>query len=299
MPLSLDHVNCIYATDTNHPVHALDDICLTLEDGQFIGLIGHTGCGKSTLVQHLNGLLKPTSGTITFDGEDIHARDYDRRALRGKVGLVFQYPEHQLFETDVLADVCFGPKNLGLDKDEIEKRAREALLAVGMTEEEFGNSPFELSGGQKRRVAIAGVLAMQPRVLILDEPTAGLDPAGREEILELTAKLHHDNHMTVILVSHSMDDVANYVERLLVMDRGRVKYDDVPKEVFKHVKELEDMGLALPEITYVMRSLKRHRFDVDETTTTIEDACEQIMNLYRMRKAPMDGQNGSSSEEKA
>ncbi len=281
MSLRLEHVNCIYSPDTNHSIKALDDVSLTIEDGQFVGLIGHTGCGKSTLVQHLNGLIKPTSGTIYYNEQDIHGRKFDRKALRGNVGLVFQYPEHQLFETDVFADVCFGPKNLGLDKDEIERRATEALLSVGISEEDFKSSPFELSGGQKRRVAIAGVLAMRPKVLILDEPTAGLDPRGREEILELISALHRESHMSVILVSHSMDDVANYVQRLLVMDNGRIIYDDTPKEVFKNVRELENMGLALPEVTYIMRSLKRNGIDVDEGTTTITDAVRQILDLYK------------------
>ena len=283
MSLRLEHVNCIYSPDTNHSIKALDDVSLTIEDGQFVGLIGHTGCGKSTLVQHLNGLIKPTSGTIYYNEQDIHGRKFDRKSLRGNVGLVFQYPEHQLFETDVFADVCFGPKNLGLNKDEIERRATEALLSVGISEEDFKSSPFELSGGQKRRVAIAGVLAMRPKVLILDEPTAGLDPRGREEILELISALHRESHMSVVLVSHSMDDVAAYVQRLLVMDDGRIIYDDTPKEVFKNVRELESMGLALPEVTYIMRSLKRNGIDVDDTTTTITDAVNQILGLYSER----------------
>jgi len=281
MPIVLDHVNCIYGADTKHSVHALDDVNLTIEDGQFIGLIGHTGSGKSTLVQHLNGLIKPTSGAIYYNGEDIHGEAFDRKALRGNVGLVFQYPEHQLFEVDVFSDVCFGPKNLGLDKKEVELRAYEALRAVGFPDEDFYSSPFELSGGQKRRVAIAGVLAMKPKVMILDEPTAGLDPQGREEILELISKLHKENNITVILVSHSMDDVANYVERLIVMGDGKVVFDDVPREVFKNVSELERMGLAIPEVTYIMRQLKHDGFDVDDTVTTIEEACSEILRLYK------------------
>lgn len=280
MSIILDHVNYIYSQDTKHSIHALNDICLKLEDGQFIGLIGHTGSGKSTLVQHLNGLMKPTSGNIYFDGADIHDKEYDRRALRGNVGLVFQYPEHQLFENDVFSDVCFGPKNLGLDKKEIELRAYEALRAVGFPDDAFYVSPFDLSGGQKRRVAIAGVLAMKPRVLILDEPTAGLDPKGREEILELIAKLHRDNNMTVILVSHSMDDVADYVERLIVMDKGCVVYDDKPREVFTHVEELEAMGLAIPEVTYIMRQLREAGIEADTSITTIPEAVSQILDLY-------------------
>lgn len=285
MSIKLDHVNYIYGADTKHSVHALDDIYLTIEDGQFIGLIGHTGSGKSTLVQHLNGLIAPTSGKIFYNDEDIYGKKYDRKALRGKVGMVFQYPEHQLFETDVFADVCFGPKNMGLSAEEIKARATQALNSVGFPEESFSASPFDLSGGQKRRVAIAGVLAMKPEVLVLDEPTAGLDPQGREEILELITKLHEENNITVILVSHSMDDVANYAKRLIVMDKGRVIYDDTPTEVFKHVEELEEMGLAVPEVTYIMRSLKKDGFDVDDTITTIPEAAAQIMKLYSDKKA--------------
>lgn len=281
--MTLEHVNCIYSADTNHSVHALKDICLTIQDGEFIGLIGHTGCGKSTLVQHLNGLIRPTDGLITYDGQDIYGKGFNRKDLRGKVGLVFQYPEHQLFENDVFADVCFGPTNLGLDRKEVELRAYEALHAVGFPDEDFYVSPFELSGGQKRRVAIAGVLAMKPEILILDEPTAGLDPKGREDILELISKLHRENNMTIILVSHSMDDVAGYAERLIVMDHGSIVYDDVPQEVFKNVRELEAMGLALPEVTYIMRTLKRNGYDVDDTLTTIDEAVDAIVTLYKSR----------------
>ena len=288
MSMTLDHVNCIYSADTNHSVHALKDICLTINDGEFIGLIGHTGCGKSTLVQHLNGLLKPTSGQILFDGEDINAKGYDRKALRGKVGLVFQYPEHQLFEADVFSDVCFGPTNLGLDRKEVELRAYEALKSVGVDDDDFYNSPFELSGGQKRRVAIAGVLAMKPQILILDEPTAGLDPQGRVEILELISHLHRDEHMTIILVSHSMDDVADYAERLIVMEHGSIVYDDVPGEVFKNVRELERMDLGVPEVTYIMRAIRRIGYDVDDTTTKVDDAVEQILGLYRDKNCKQD-----------
>ena len=232
MAIILDHVNYIYDADTAMAQAALSDINLKIEDGQFIGLIGHTGSGKSTLVQHLNGLMTPTSGRIFFNGKDIHDTDFDRKALRSKVGLVFQYPEHQLFEADVFSDVCFGPKNLGLTKKETELRAYEALKQVGLEDTYFYQSPFDLSGGQKRRVAIAGVLAMKPEVLILDEPTAGLDPRGRDEILGLISSLHEGTGMTVILVSHSMEDVANYVERIIVMNKGSVAYDDVPRNVF-------------------------------------------------------------------
>ena len=233
MSLILDHVNYIYGEDTAFPVHALKDINLVIPDGQFIGLIGHTGSGKSTLVQHLNGLIRPTSGAIYYNGEDIHDKDYDKKKLRSKVGLVFQYPEHQLFEIDVFKDVCFGPKNLGLSQKEAELRAYAALKQVGLADEYFYQSPFDLSGGQKRRVAIAGVLAMKPEILVLDEPTAGLDPKGRDEILDQIAKLKEETGITVILVSHSMEDVAKYVERIIVMNRGSVFYDDAPREVFQ------------------------------------------------------------------
>lgn len=277
MSLILDHVNYIYGGDTELAIHALNDINLVIPDGQFIGLIGHTGSGKSTLVQHLNGLLRPTSGAIYFNGEDIHDSDFDKKKLRSKVGLVFQYPEHQLFEIDVFSDVCFGPKNLGLSKKETELRAYEALKLVGLDDDFFYQSPFDLSGGQKRRVAIAGVLAMKPDILILDEPTAGLDPKGRDEILDQIAKLHDEMGITVILVSHSMEDVAKYVERIIVMNKGSVLYDDVPKQVFKHYKELEQVGLAAPQVTYIMQALKARGLPVNTEVTTILEARNEIL----------------------
>ena len=281
MPIIVDHLNCIYEQGTNMEVAALKDINLVIPDGQFIGLIGHTGSGKSTLVQHLNGLIEATSGTVYFNGEDIYDRDYDRKKLRSKVGLVFQYPEHQLFETDVFKDVCFGPKNLGLDRKETELRAYKALKMVGLPDEYFYQSPFDLSGGQKRRVAIAGVLAMEPDVLILDEPTAGLDPKGRDEILELIKGLQ-ETGMTIILVSHSMEDVANYVDRIIVMNKGSVMLDGVPKDVFAHYKELEEVGLAAPAVTYIMQQLKHNGFAVSTDATTIEEAKEEILRaLHR------------------
>lgn len=283
MSIILDHVNYIYGGDTPLAVKALDDICLQIPDGQFIGIIGHTGSGKSTLVQHLNGLLKATSGSIYFDGEDIYDRDYDRKKLRSKVGLVFQYPEHQLFEIDVFTDVCFGPKNLGLDKKEVELRAYDALRKVGLPDELFYQSPFELSGGQKRRAAIAGVLAMKPEVLVLDEPTAGLDPRGREEILHQIKELQTGTGMTVILVSHSMEDVAEYVDRIIVMNKGRVMYDDVPKEVFRHCAELEEVGLAPPQVTYILQELRRRGLEVDTDATTVEEAAEAVARALAKR----------------
>ena len=281
MPIIVDHLNCIYEQGTNMEVAALKDINLVIPDGQFIGLIGHTGSGKSTLVQHLNGLIEATSGTVYFNGEDIYDKDYDRKKLRSKVGLVFQYPEHQLFETDVFKDVCFGPKNLGLDRKETELRAYKALKMVGLPDEYFYQSPFDLSGGQKRRVAIAGVLAMEPDVLILDEPTAGLDPKGRDEILELIKGLQ-ETGMTIILVSHRMEDVANYVDRIIVMNKGSVMLDGVPKNVFAHYKELEEVGLAAPAVTYIMQQLKQNGFAVSTDATTIEEAKEEILRaLHR------------------
>ena len=278
MPIIVDHLNCIYEQGTNMEVAALKDINIVIPDGQFIGLIGHTGSGKSTLVQHLNGLIEATSGTVYFNGEDIYDKDYDRKKLRSKVGLVFQYPEHQLFETDVFKDVCFGPKNLGLDRKETELRAYKALKMVGLPDEYFYQSPFDLSGGQKRRVAIAGVLAMEPDVLILDEPTAGLDPKGRDEILELIKGLQ-ETGMTIILVSHSMEDVANYVDRIIVMNKGSVMLDGVPKDVFAHYKELEEVGLAAPAVTYIMQQLKQNGFAVSTDATTIEEAKEEILRV--------------------
>lgn len=282
MPLILDHVNYVYGGDTELAVHALNDVNLVIPDGQFIGLIGHTGSGKSTLVQHLNGLLKPTSGAIYFNGEDIHDSDYDKKKLRSKVGLVFQYPEHQLFEIDAFSDVCFGPKNLGLSKKETELRAYAALKQVGLEDEYFYQSPFDLSGGQKRRVAIAGVLAMKPDILVLDEPTAGLDPKGRDDILDQIAKLHEEMGITVILVSHSMEDVAKYVERIIVMNKGSILYDDVPKKVFAHYKELEQVGLAAPQVTYIMQALRGKGLPVNTEVTTIPEARDEIMRVLKV-----------------
>jgi energy-coupling factor transport system ATP-binding protein len=256
---------------------------MEIRDGEFIGIIGHTGSGKSTLVQHFNGLMKATSGAIYYNGENIYADGYSMKNLRSKVGLVFQYPEHQLFEVDVLTDVCFGPKNLGLSKEEAEKRAKKALQMVGLKEKYYKQSPFEMSGGQKRRVAIAGVLAMEPEVLILDEPTAGLDPKGRDEILEQLKRIHEERHITIILVSHSMEDVAKYVGRIIVMNQGEAMYDGTPKEVFSHYKELEEVGLAAPQVTYIMNALAEKGFGVSVDATTIQEAAEEIFNAYQKR----------------
>ena len=277
MSLILNHLYYSYGEDTTLRVDALKDINLVINDGDFIGLIGHTGSGKSTLVQHLNGLLKASKGDFLYNGRDAYEKDFPMKELRSNVGLVFQYPEHQLFEATVFEDVCFGPKNLGLDKKEVELRAYQALKQVGLEDEFFYQSPFDLSGGQKRRVAIAGVLAMKPQILVLDEPTAGLDPKGRDEILDQIKKLHDEEGITVILVSHSMEDVANYVNRIVVMDHGRIMYDDEPKEVFSHYEELEDVGLAAPQVTYIMNALKDAGFSVKTDATTIKEAAAEIV----------------------
>ncbi|MDK2968784.1 MULTISPECIES: energy-coupling factor transporter ATPase [Lacrimispora] len=279
MSIKAEHINYIYGKGTAFEQHALKDVNLEIPDGEFVGLIGHTGSGKSTLIQHLNGLLRATDGKLYYNGRNIYEEGYNLRNLRSHVGLVFQYPEHQLFEIDVFTDVCFGPKNQGLNKEEAAKRAREALTMVGLDESYYKRSPFELSGGQKRRVAIAGVLAMNPDVLILDEPTAGLDPKGRDEILDQIKRLHEERKMTIILVSHSMEDVARYVDRILVMNQGEKVFDDTPKEVFQHYKELEAMGLAAPEITYVVQTLKSHGVPIDTSITTIEEARDKILKL--------------------
>jgi energy-coupling factor transport system ATP-binding protein len=279
--LILDHATYKYSPGTAYEVTALDDVSLSIKEGEFIGVIGHTGSGKSTLVQHLNGLIKATSGSIYYRGQDIYDKDYDIKELRTQVGMVFQYPEHQLFETTVFKDVQFGPKNQGLDEKEQIKRAYEALGLVKLPEELFLASPFELSGGQKRRAAIAGVIAMKPAVLILDEPTAGLDPKGRDDILGLIADMHKKRNDTVILVSHSMEDVANYVDRIIVMDGGKPAFDGTPKEVFAHYKELEKMRLAAPQVTYVMNDLRELGIDVDASATTVEEAKTSIVNAIK------------------
>lgn len=279
MSFILDNVSYRYSEKTAYEITALDHVNLQIGDGEFIGVIGHTGSGKSTLIQHLNGLLKATEGTIYFNGQDIYEEDYDLRDLRMQVGMVFQYPEHQLFEETVFKDVCFGPKNQGLPEKDVTLRAYEALQNVGLPEKYFDVSPFELSGGQKRRAAIAGVIAMKPQVLILDEPTAGLDPKGRDEILDMIADMHARYGNTVILVSHSMEDVAKYVDRIIVMDHGHVKFDDVPRQVFHHYKELEEIGLAAPQVTYLMHEMKEKGMDVSTEATTVDEAKEAILRL--------------------
>ena len=284
MSIKAVDLNYVYSGGTAFEQHALFDVNFEIQDGEFVGLIGHTGSGKSTLTQHLNGLLRASSGALYYNGENIYDPGYDMKSLRSKVGLVFQYPEHQLFEIDVLTDVCFGPKNLGLSQEEAEQRARQALALVGLNESYYRQSPFELSGGQKRRAAIAGVLAMEPEVLILDEPTAGLDPRGRDEILDVIKGLHEGRGLTIILVSHSMEDVARYAERLIVMNHGSKMFDGTPREVFRHYKELEAIGLAAPQITYLIHDLRERGAALDPDITTIREAREAILQLWAEEK---------------
>ena len=274
--LKAEHLNYVYSPGNAYEKHALKEIDLEIYEGEFLGIIGHTGSGKSTLIQHLNGLLKATDGALYYKGEKIYADKYNMKELRNNVGLVFQYPEHQLFEVDVLSDVCFGPKNQGLSEEEAKAHAKEALQMVGLSEKYYNASPFDLSGGQKRRVAIAGVLAMKPRVLVLDEPTAGLDPRGRDEILEQIAYLQKETGMTVVLVSHSMEDIAKYVDRIIVMNKGNKMFDGIPKEVFSHYEELEEVGLAAPQVTYIMHTLACNGIPVDTEATTIKEALDTI-----------------------
>ncbi|MBP8714478.1 MAG: energy-coupling factor transporter ATPase [Lachnospiraceae bacterium] len=277
MSIILDHVSYVYNENSAMESKALGDISFKIENGEFVGLIGHTGSGKSTLVQLLNGLLKPTGGNVYFNGADINDKEYDRNKLRSSVGLVFQYPEHQLFEETVFKDVCFGPVNMGLERKEVELRAYDALKKVGLEDDCFYQSPFDLSGGQKRRAAIAGVLAMRPEIMILDEPTAGLDPKGRDDILNLISHLREETGMTIILVSHSMEDVAEHVSRILVMNRGMLIYDDEPRKVFAHYKELEKIGLAAPQVTYIMQQLRQDGYDVRTDCLTLDEAEEDIL----------------------
>ena len=277
--LKLEQINYVYSPETAYEKKALKSIDLDIYEGEFIGVIGHTGSGKSTMIQHLNGLIKATSGALYYKGENIYAEKYNMRELRNNVGLVFQYPEHQLFEIDVLSDVCFGPKNQGLTEEECKKRALEALALVGLPEKYYDRSPFDLSGGQKRRAAIAGVLAMKPKVLVLDEPTAGLDPKGRDEILDQIAYLQKEENLTVILVSHSMEDIAKYVDRIVVMNKGNKMYDGTPKEVFSHYKQLEEIGLAAPQVTYIMHALHANGIQVNVDVTTICEAAAEISKV--------------------
>ena len=277
--LSLRDVNYIYSADTVYRRHALKNVSLDIWKGEFIAVIGHTGSGKSTLIQHLNGLNKPSSGKILYKGQDISEKSFKLSDLRKKVGLVFQYPEYQLFETTVLLDVAFGPKNLGCDREQAEQQAREALALVGLPEECYEMSPFELSGGQKRKAAIAGVLAMNPEVLILDEPTAALDPYGRDEILSILEDLHRKKNITILLVSHSMDEVARFAQRIIVMDKGEILMDGTPADIFRRHKGLEEIGLAAPQAMYIMKELKEYGLPVDTEIFTPQEAVKEINRI--------------------
>ena len=292
--LEIQKLSHIYSPDTPFEHAALSNVDLTISRGEFVGLIGHTGSGKSTLVQHMNGLLKPTSGHVLFDGRDIWEDPKFTRQIRFRVGLVFQYPEYQLFEETVYADIAFGPKNMGLSKDEIDARVRRAAGFVGISEAELAKSPFDLSGGQKRRAAIAGVIAMEPDVLILDEPTAGLDPQGRDEILGQIERLNREHGLTILVVSHSMEDVARYADRIMVMNHGEKAFDAPPKEVFRHYKELEQIGLAAPQITYIVHSLRDHGVPIADDITTVEEAKEAILELL---DSPDKARNGRKLSE--
>lgn len=284
MPIKIEKLTHIYMKDTVFQHIALDDITITIDDGEFIGLIGHTGSGKSTLIQHLNGLLKPSSGRVLLDDIDINSKEASLKTVRQKVGLVFQYPEHQLFEETVYKDIAFGPKNLGLDDKQIESRIISSLEMVGLNYDEIKDiSPFDLSGGQKRRVAIAGVLAMKPKVLILDEPTAGLDPRGRDEILNQIKELHKKEKITVILVSHSMEDIAKLVEKIIVMNKGKIMLTDTPDKVFKEIKMLESVGLGVPQVSYLMRELKNKGFPIEDSIS-IQEAKDMILKVLRGKK---------------
>jgi energy-coupling factor transport system ATP-binding protein len=285
MPIELRDVSHVYGQGTPFAHEAISDINLTIEDGEVLGIIGHTGSGKSTLVQHLNGLLKPTSGKILVDGVDITAQGVNLRDVRRKVGLVFQYPEHQLFEETVAADVAFGPKNLGLDSEEVEERVRTALTMVDLDYEKLKDrSPFELSGGQKRRVALAGVLAMQPKILVLDEPSAGLDPRSRDELLQLIVNLHDQYGMSIVFVTHNMSEVARLANRLVVMHKGRVVMDGTPREIFQRGSELESIGLGVPEITTLMKRLAAAGIDVDTSVLTVEEARDAVLAWLKRGK---------------
>ena len=282
MSIKIENLTHVYMPKGPFEKVALDNISLEIKDGEFVTLIGHTGSGKSTLIQHINGLLKPTSGKIIIDGINITEPGIKLIDVRKKVGLVFQYSEYQLFEETIAKDIAFGPRNLGLSDDEIEERVIKSMEMVGLNYENYKDkSPFDLSGGQKRRVAIAGVIAMNPKTLILDEPTAGLDPKGRDDILTQIQKLHKDYGMTIILVSHSMEDVAKFAEKVIVMNAGKVALEGTPAEVFKEINTLEEIGLGVPQVTYLMKKLKEKGFNVSEDIYTIEQARKELMNILK------------------
>ena len=294
--LQTEKLTHIYSAGTPFERGALVDVDFTAYKGEYLGIIGRTGSGKSTLIQHLNGLLKPTSGKVLFDGQDIWESKERTRATRFQVGLVFQYPEYQLFEETVYKDISFGPKNMGLDEDEIDRRVRKAARFVGLKDELLEKSPFELSGGQKRRVAIAGVIAMEPKVLVLDEPTAGLDPVGVQEILENIRAYHEDQNATIILVSHSMEEVARTVDRLVVVCDGKIPFTGTPREVFSHGPELEQMGLGVPQMTRVFHRLRQMGVDIDPSVYTIAQAREAVLDA--MRRGPHKAEDRLCGERK-
>ena len=283
MSIKIENASYVYNKGMSIETLALDNINLKIEKGEFVGIIGHTGSGKSTLIQLFNGLEFPTKGNVYYNEKNIQDSDFDLQTLRKSVGLVFQYPEHQLFEETVLRDVCFGPLNLGMNMEDAEERAKEALKFVGANEDIYYKSPFELSGGQKRRVAIAGILAMKPDILVLDEPTAGLDPKGRDMLLDLLANLNREHGYGIVLVSHSMDDIAKYADRIIVMDNAKIAFDDSPAKVFKNYKELEKMGLAAPQMTYVLKKLKESGLRLDTSAMTVEGARNAILNCSQLK----------------
>ena len=283
MSIKIENASYVYNKGMSIETLALDNINLKIEKGEFVGIIGHTGSGKSTLIQLFNGLEFPTKGNVYYNEKNIQDSDFDLQTLRKSVGLVFQYPEHQLFEETVLRDVCFGPLNLGMNMEDAKERAKEALKFVGANEDIYYKSPFELSGGQKRRVAIAGILAMKPDILVLDEPTAGLDPKGRDMLLDLLANLNREHGYGIVLVSHSMDDIAKYADRIIVMDNAKIAFDDSPTKVFKNYKELEKMGLAAPQMTYVLKKLKESGLRLDTSAMTVEGARNAILNCSQLK----------------
>lgn len=283
MSIKIKNLTHIYNEGMPFEKVALEEINIEIQTGEFVGIIGHTGSGKSTLIQMFNGLLKPTRGDVLVNDQNIHHEKVNKKEIRQKVGLVFQYPEYQLFEMTVKDDVAFGPKNLGLTEEEVKARVKYALDAVGLDESYYEKSPFELSGGQKRRVAIAGVLAMNPETLILDEPTAGLDPKGRNELFEQLQKMHRELGLTIILISHSMEDVARYVEKLFVLYKGKIAYQGTPREVFANGKKLEEIGLAMPQIRYVMEALKAKGMPITEDVLTVEEAADKLITYLRTK----------------
>ena len=280
MSIKIENLTHVYMPKTPFEKKALDDVNLVIEDGDFLALIGHTGSGKSTLIQHLNGLLEPSSGRIIVDDIDLTNKETKLTDIRKKIGLVFQYPEYQLFEETIGKDIAFGPNNLGLSQEEVSNRVKKSMEMVGLDYETYKDvSPFDLSGGQKRRVAIAGVIAMEPKVLILDEPTAGLDPKGRDDILEQIKILHEKYKMTIVLVSHSMEDVGKLAERIVVMNKGKVALTGKPAEIFKEVEVLEEIGLAVPQVTYLMRALKEKGFNVSDEVFTVEEGSKELLRV--------------------